>query len=397
MGTTFQRTLRSLDADNFRALRWGFPPLVLLLVIWGVWFCRSRVGVYEVSSAARLEVDRSAHSVQTPVAGTVVNSNLVVGRSVGAGEVILELDAESQLLQRKELQAKLSDLRDRRASVEREIAVQERVLSEAEQAAKLALAESRSRYEEAQAAARFAKAQAERLAELREKGTASEMEALLAKSELEQRLATEKAARIAIDRVQKEHETRASERAGVLEQLRGQLTQLEGEAATAEAAIRRLDHEIDLRHVRAPVSGEIAEAEPLSPGMYVRMGERLAAIVPSGKVKVVAHFHPARAMGRVRAGQSANIRFHGFPWGQYGMMPAVVTTVAGEVRDGRVRVELAVDPKDNPSIPIQHGLPCVVEVEVERISPLSLVLRTAGKRVWNEPAEGIDVSVGGSR
>ena len=52
--------------------------------------------------------------------------------------------------------------------------------------------------------------------------------------------------------------------------------------------------------------------------------------------------------------------------------------MASEVRDGRVRVELAVRPEAAPLIPLQHGLPGTIEVEVDHVSPAILVLRTAG-------------------
>jgi multidrug efflux pump subunit AcrA (membrane-fusion protein) len=52
--------------------------------------------------------------------------------------------------------------------------------------------------------------------------------------------------------------------------------------------------------------------------------------------------------------------------------------VAGEVRDGTVRVELAVDAQAPSAIPLQHGLPGAVEVEVGRVTPAALILRNAG-------------------
>lgn len=64
---------------------------------------------------------------------------------------------------------------------------------------------------------------------------------------------------------------------------------------------------------------------------------------------------------------------------QYGPVPATVARVASEVRDGRVRVEMTVDPSRNPRVPLQHGLPGSVEVLVERVTPAALILRTAGR------------------
>ncbi len=115
-------------------------------------------------------------------------------------------------------------------------------------------------------------------------------------------------------------------------------------------------------------------------GSFVQQGDRIGAIVPEGKVRIVAYFHPGEALGRVRAGQPAKMRLQGFPWSQFGSIAARVKRVAGEVREGLVFVELAPDHSAATTIPVQHGLPGAVEVEVERVSPVSLVLRIAGKR-----------------
>jgi membrane fusion protein (multidrug efflux system) len=61
-----------------------------------------------------------------------------------------------------------------------------------------------------------------------------------------------------------------------------------------------------------------------------------------------------------------------------------VAKVASEVRDGAVRVELVIDQVSARRIPLQHGLPGSVEIEVERTTPWTLLMRHAGRR-WAEP------------
>jgi hypothetical protein len=65
-----------------------------------------------------------------------------------------------------------------------------------------------------------------------------------------------------------------------------------------------------------------------------------------------------------------------------------VRRVASEVRNGRVRVELGVDPDGAAPIPRQHGLPGTVEVQVERVAPATLVLRAAGTLLAHPVAAG---------
>src|SRR5205823_13229249 len=90
-------------------------------------------------------------------------------------------------------------------------------------------------------------------------------------------------------------------------------------------------------------------------------------------------FNPPEAVGRIQPGQRARMRLEGFPWTQFGSVSATVTNVASEIRDHHIRVELRVDPNPNARVRLQHGLPGSVEVQVERISPASLVLRMVGR------------------
>jgi membrane fusion protein (multidrug efflux system) len=132
--------------------------------------------------------------------------------------------------------------------------------------------------------------------------------------------------------------------------------------------------------VRAPIDGVLAEVSTLRAGNFVAAGDRICTIVPDGALKVVALFAPSIALGHVRAGQAARVRLEGFPWTQYGSGAAHVATVAGELRDGEVRVELQLDARQDTAVPFQHGLPAEVDVETERVSPFALILRSVGRR-----------------
>jgi multidrug efflux pump subunit AcrA (membrane-fusion protein) len=154
-----------------------------------------------------------------------------------------------------------------------------------------------------------------------------------------------------------------------------------GEVLIELATSARLAFDVEQRRIRAPIRGTLAEISPLRAGTMVATGERICTIVPEGILKVVALFQPSVALGRVRAGQPARVRFDGFPWTQYGSTTARVSNVAAELRDGRIRVELTFDAgvlTSIPRIPYQHGLTALVDVEIERVSPATLVLRSAG-------------------
>jgi len=167
-------------------------------------------------------------------------------------------------------------------------------------------------------------------------------------------------------------------------QLSREIAQLEGQRATETASIQVLTDQIEARTIRAPISGRLGESTPLQPGSVVGQGNPLCTIIPPGSLKVVSVFPPASAIGRVRAGQPARVRFDGFPWTEYGSLPITVSGVASEVREGLVRVELTVPPEQHSAIPLQHGLTGQVEVEVERASPAMLFLRAAGRYARGE-------------
>jgi hypothetical protein len=89
-------------------------------------------------------------------------------------------------------------------------------------------------------------------------------------------------------------------------------------------------------------------------------------------IRVIAEFPPSAAIGRIRAGQPGRFRL------QFGNIPVRVTSVGDEVRDGNVRVELAVD-RTVTSIPLHQGSTGTLEVEVENVSPATMLLRAAGQ------------------
>ena len=144
-----------------------------------------------------------------------------------------------------------------------------------------------------------------------------------------------------------------------------------------KSVVARREREAERRSIRAPVAGRLGDVTPLQVGAVIREGDRLASIIPDGRVRVVAEFPPT-ALGRTRPGQPARLRLDGFPWLQYGRLSATVTRIASEPRERRVRVELALERAANLPNFLQHGLPVTVEVEVERVTPVVLLLRAAG-------------------
>jgi multidrug resistance efflux pump len=381
MPTAFSRSMHVLEADGFHRSTWGLLLVTALLGVWAAWFLLVEVTVYAVSQTARLEADRVAHPVEAPMAGQVMATHLIVGQEVQTGDVLIELDDEAQRLQLVEEATGLTALAAQLGALRREVMAEEAVWREARHASTLVLDEARARHREAEVGARSAEEEAELFARLQARNLSSPLDLLRTRAEGHKRRAAAETLRLAVSRQAGEQRTRESDRQALFERLNREATRLDGERATAVATIERLEHEIERRRIRAPMTGRLGEVANLRTGVIVRQGDTLGSVVPPGDLKIIADFLPPTALGRIQPGQRARLRLEGFPWTQYGSIAATVARVANEPRDARIRVELALTRDPRSPIPLQHGLPGTVAVEVERVVPATLVLRAAGKHL----------------
>ena len=371
--------MRLLETDALHLSKMTLLLATSLLGAWFGWFFFAHVTLYAISDSADIEVDRATHPIEAQFTGRIVNSHLILDKQVKAGEVLVELDAKPQRLQLNEQKAQLAAVDPQSHSIETEITSEENAWHGEQQSAIEALEEARAHYREADAAARFAQQETERLRKMYTAGIAPELDYNRALADAQQRQAAADSLHFAISRLEREQRTREGDRLAHIQQLRTQANQLLGQRATAAAELARLENEVELRQIRAPIDGKLGEVANLRVGGVVHEGERLASVIPTGTLRIVANFNPPEAVGRIQPGLKARMRLEGFPWTQFGSVSATVTNVASEIRDRNIRVELRVDPNSTSRVLLQHGLPGSVEVQVERISPASLVLRMAGR------------------
>lgn len=379
MSSPFPRSTHALAADRGRGAMAGILLAALLLSVWLAWAVLARLAVYEVSETARLEVDRAVHVVQAPVAGRVVATRVKLGQAVERGAVLVELDTATERLRADEARSHLRMLTHQLQALNTEIDAATEALQAAQLTSRVALEEARTKFRQGQVAAQFAGQEAKRAQGLHTRGYLSDADWQRAQAQTKQAQAARERLRLAVSRLQQEQATQARDRQVRLEALMRERTRLEGEQITAQHTLERLAHETSRRHILAPVAGRIGEVRALGQGSVVEEGDRLAAVVPSGDLMVVADFPPAAALGRLRRGQPARLRLDSFNWAQYGTVAASVVRVASEAHQGRVRVEFQVQVAPLSAIPMQHGLTGAIEVEVERVAPAILVLRAAGQ------------------
>ncbi|MBV9758976.1 MAG: HlyD family efflux transporter periplasmic adaptor subunit [Acidobacteriaceae bacterium] len=378
MANTFHRVNQSLRADNGVVSSISLLVAALILASWLAWALHSRITRYEVSDSARLEVDRAAYPIQAGVSGRLAVSHLVLEKEVRAGEILAEIDSTPERLSLQEEHVRLAGLQPQIAALQAQLDAEAQGGADERRVLALSLDGARARSREAEAQAAAAEQQAARDARLQNEGILAQAEADRARADARGKRAAADSLKVAIARLEPELQSREEDRQVRQKQILEQIAKLQADLAVSSSSIERLKYEIGRRQIRAPISGRLGECASLHPGAQISEGQQLGVILPAGQVRLVAEFQPAVALGKIRPGQRATIRLDGFPWAQYGTIPARVSTVAGEIRDGKVRVELALDGSSRSSIPLQHGLPGSVEVEVERLSPAALLLRSAG-------------------
>lgn len=379
MPTAFSRTYSALLAERGRASTLTLAATLAALGGWVWWAAKSQVTLYEVSTAARLELDSATYPVQSPFAGKIVQTSLTVGKEVKQGDVLVEIDSEPDQLQLRQEQVRAQGLHPEVERLRSQLVAEERARQEEQRAAQGAAEEAANRIREAESAARYAEQELARTEKLSQQGLTAQRELDKAQSEARRLRASVATLEAAAKRIPQEQSTRDRDRESRLQRIESEIARLEAERGTVNAGIRLREYEIERRRVRAPVDGRVGEAALLRRGAFVRDGEPLGSIIPEGNLIVAAQFAADAAFGRIRPGQRATLRLDGFPWAEFGTIQATVQRVAQEVRDGKVRVELAIDPKSGFRARPQHGMPGSLEIAVERISPASLVLRTAGQ------------------
>lgn len=106
----------------------------------------------------------------------------------------------------------------------------------------------------------------------------------------------------------------------------------------------------------------------------------------AGGRAVVAYFSPA-GRGRILPGQPALLHLDGYAWPQYGGIPATVSRVSRKLVDGRMEVRLTIEAGPAAPRALQPDMPGMVEIEIEQVSPATLLLRAVGQWAVEDPLE----------
>lgn len=381
MSNPFQKTLRSLEADQVTTRTWLLSATATALLILMAWALLARIPLFKVSTIGRLEPYQALHRIEAPVGGRVVRSHLKLDRQVEEGDLLFELDAGEKRFDLARDEARHRTLSEELALLEAQIASEERESELSKEADDAALTEASARLGELGPRQRLAEQRKQR-AQQSPAGAISTMELLERQTEAESLRRSMRTQGTSIARLARDHRAKQLARENRVRALQREALHMRGEVLALAASLERLRYEIGLTEIRAAAPGRLCDVVQYTAGAFVRPGDRLGSIVSDGTLRMRARFS-ANNVGVIHPGQPAQIKLPGYPWQLYGTVAARVSSVGTEpdtgMLSGLVRVELALEAPNDPRIQLEHGLQAIAEVEVDRVSPAALLLRAIGE------------------
>ena len=127
---------------------------------------------------------------------------------------------------------------------------------------------------------------------IHEEGLASYAERKRAVADAEQRRAAALAWQQSSKRLGLDRQLEQSEKQALLADLERQAALLQTNLSSLDPVMARLEHDLELHRITAPVSEQLGEVVPLRVGSVVAAGDRLAAVIPPGTVRPGVGFLP---------------------------------------------------------------------------------------------------------
>ena len=386
MAYPFERTLRSLHGYES-----GTRVLLVVLVALGVggivtWATLAEVPIVKVSSQARIEPHNAVYRIEPPSAGRVVRSLLNLDEDIKEGDLLIEFDTRAEQLELDQSKATAEGLEQELVVIREQIANKRREALATGEVDEVAVREAEEREQEIAPRHKLAEERAA-LAAKSPTGSMSEIEKLERKTDVDALALAKTAQNLAVIRLRREQSVRGQTLMAQLLGLQREELKTEGQLRELGVAIERLEYQIEKKHYRAPASGRLVDVAELGAGAFIADGQRVGTIVSNdAEVRVRARF-PKEDVGLIQPGQIAQLKLDGYPWTIYGTVPAKVTRVGTEpglvatpeAIPGTVRVELDIEAPADSRIQLHHGMTAIVEVEVARVSPVALLMRSIGE------------------
>jgi hemolysin D len=365
VAVSFENTLRSLELDSRRSGLVFVAGGVALFVVWMLLAFTIELPLTVASVDGRVVAAAQPIELKSVSPEPIAEVTVQLGQRVAEGASLIRFDATQFEFDLSSTKERVQKLTDELASLRREIAASEALAVSEGEEFDHAMDRLRARVGETRAVIEHDEKAEQIYAALRSQRRIDELKYSEAKSKLAQDrksleaesaelLEKESAKRLAFNQ-------RGVERA----QLQGKEAQLAGDIAELQPKIRQLERRVAELSVRAPFAGQIGAMANLTVGQIVDRGTWLMTLVPDRGFEFEANFAAADAAGRVQPQQPVRIEFFALPWTQYGLLDGRVKRVGSEERDGRVRVDIELEPRGPLYESISHGLKGRATVLVE--------------------------------
>ncbi|MDP5208609.1 HlyD family secretion protein [Microbulbifer sp. 2205BS26-8] len=385
MPTPFVHTTRSIASETIHSLALVSTCGILLMVAWAIWFFSKDITTYSVSDAARLEQAQNTVQVSTQRAGRVVAITASLGDTLKIGDLLVQLDTSALDLE-LDGDARVSQrLTEQLSAIERDQSLLDKKFAEEDKALVDQLKLLRGQHQLQVSNQQIQAEVAERYEQLLQKQQSSELDYLVAKRTYQQLAMQSLAAEADIRAAEDRREQIANEYQLVVSELKQRSADIQRKLVEVETRMRQSTLAAGEQQLRAPIAGSLASLADIREGEVLAAGQQVATIQAEGGIGIQAYFPPAQALGHIRPGQHARVKLDGFSWARYGQLQARVERVASAVQQERILVQLSLQGKVPPQLPLLHDLPARVEIATGTKTPYQLLLQRVGDALSGRP------------
>ena len=297
-----------------------------------------------VALQGKLQPARPVQEIESAVDGLVAAVPVKEGDSVAVGDVLVRFDP-------RDAETRLQAARRKRGQLQSQIAINRVVLGEQDAtvlsanqqqqlielrqqmqgintAADEALAASQARLKGLVQSLTIARDIANRYDSLVRDGATSEMQALSARSKVDELQSQIEAERSLVRQLDA---TARSTKTGNKARMRREIEIDQRQISDLDREIRQMEVRLSVIDVRAPIAGVVFDLS-VSPGSVVKTASEekpLLKIIPQDQLQAKVYI-PNSAIGFIQPGQRADVAVNSFPRGDYGFIPATVERVGSD-------------------------------------------------------------------
>lgn len=161
---------------------------------------------------------------------------------------------------------------------------------------------------------------------------------------------------------------------------------LRRERAELDQSRHRLQEEIGLLTIRAPIDGTIEEMLSISAGSYLHAGDLLLIISPDSGLVAEVHVE-ARDIGMLASGMPARLLVDAFHHADWGVLPGQISTISSDYHliDGRPMFRIGITPEET-TLRLRSG----AEGEVRKGMTVQARFMVAERTLWQFLRDGLN-------